>query len=150
MIESNIKKLDKRKNYCTEEEWNAELQVPGESELNYRKFGNDLHYVLQDKCEDTEGFARIRAASGDGIKAYFSMYSWFLGRSGQELQGKSAFVLNPTIPKTESEIAGIIDKWREQYKFMRDFEENWQLPAPFVRSVLRSITIGRHLGRAIN
>ena len=144
LIDDQIKKLDKGKNYCTEDEWNADVQVPdpSKSELNYRKFGSDLHYVLMDKCEDTEGIARIRASSGDGINAYFSMYSWFLGRSGQELQNKSSFVMSPTIAKTEIEIAGIIDKWREQYKFMRDFDENWKLPTPFVRAVLRSIMIG--------
>ena len=73
--QDQIKKLDKGRNYCTEDEWNAGLQdpSPASSELNYRKFGSDLHYVLQDKCEDSEGFARIRAAGGDGIKAYFSM-----------------------------------------------------------------------------
>ena len=83
-------------------------------------------YVSQDKRDDPEGQSRIRAARSkdgdarhDGIKAYFDMYSWYLGRSGQELQSRAEFVMHPPVPKTEGEIAAIIDKWRDQYNFAR-------------------------------
>ena len=102
----------------------------------------DLHCVLQDKCEDPEGLSRIRAAKGDGIKAYFDMYSWYLGRSGQELQSRAEFIMSPTVPKTEGEIASTIDKWREQYNFVKNYQPGWSLPSPFLRAALRAMMIG--------
>ena len=50
--------------------------------------------------------------------------------------------MHPPVPKTEGEIATIIDKWREQYDFMRNYDSHWNLPSPFVRAALKSMMIG--------
>ena len=68
-------------------DWNSAVSITDNEHqhlvpMNYHEVSRDLHCVLQDKCEDPEGLARIRAAKGDGIKAYSDMYSWYLGKSG--------------------------------------------------------------------
>ena len=50
--------------------------------LDYVVVSRDWNCVIQDKCEDPEGLSRFRSAKGDGTRAYFDMYSWYLGRSG--------------------------------------------------------------------
>ena len=84
-----MRQLDVGSKPISMREWNDSLGI-GEVDdltttkpLNYVDVSKCLHCVLQDKCEDSEGLSRIRSAKGDGIRAYFDMYSWYLGRSGQ-------------------------------------------------------------------
>ena len=143
IIQLGIKKLDTGAKPLKSDEWDTEVGNLGlNPALNYDSMTGDLHCVLQDKCEDGEGLSRIRAAKGDGIEAYFNMYSWYLGRSGQELQSRIAFIMQPPIPKTEGEIAGIIDKWREQRTFVQNYDSKWSLPSPFMKAIIRSMMIG--------
>ena len=58
------------------------------------------------------------------------------------LDTRAEFVMHPPVPKTEGEIASIIDKWRDQYNFVRNYQKDWVLPSPFLRAALRSIMIG--------
>ena len=70
-----------------EEAWNAAIvqhKLGGREELAWEAFGNDLHCVLQDKCEDAEAISKVRACKSEGIKAFCALYKWYIGRSGQE------------------------------------------------------------------
>ena len=133
MLEAGTIKLDIGEKYMDDKKWDEQLtSVHGSQRaikpyLEYHEVRRDLHCLLQDKCEDPEGLSRIRAAKGDGIKAYFDMYSWYLGRSGQELQSRAEFIMSPPVPKTEGEIAATIDKWREQYNFVKNYQPGWSL-----------------------
>ena len=142
LFEHGTKSLDIGGKPITEDEWNKLSAVVKNPNLNYQQVSRDLHCVLQDKCEDPEGLVRIRAAKGNSIRADFDMYSWYLGRSGQELQSRAEFIMHPPVPKTEGEIAAIIDKWREQYEFVKNYASNLSLPSPFLRAALKSMMIG--------
>ena len=111
--------------------------------LHYDKFSRDMNYVLNEKVEHADGLNKIRAAEGDGISAYVAMYCWYMGSSGQELVAKSTYVVNPPIPKSEGDIAAIMDKWKEQYNYMRKYDSQYQLPQPIVEAILRKIMIGQ-------
>ena len=50
--------------------------------------------------------------------------------------------MHPPVPKSEGGIAGIMEKWREQYNFMRNYQEGWKLPDPFLKAAMRSIMVG--------
>ena len=147
ILELGARDIDVGKKFSEKAHWDeklavARLQPLQIQELAHHAVSRELHCVLQDKCEDPEGLSRIRAAKGDGIKAYFDMYNWYLGRSGQELQSRAEFIMHPPVPKTEGEIASIIDKWREQYDFVKNYQDDWNLPSPFLRAALRSIMVG--------
>ena len=95
MFKQLIKAIDRKTDLVDlEDKWDSdvmELEVDDKQKdkLYWAKFGKNLNYVLQEKCEDAEAISKIRAAGGEGIKAYVSLYKWYLGSSGQQLTLKA-------------------------------------------------------------
>ena len=118
-LEDNIRRLNLGEQTDKAQEWNYPKKDNGEDNLDgvperlsYEAISKDLHFVLQDKCEEPDGIARIRSAKDDGIKAYLGLYAWCLGRSGQELQSRAEYITHPPVPKSEGEVAGIMENGR--------------------------------------
>ena len=93
------------------------------------QFGEDLYYVLVDKCTSHEAITRIRAVSeGDGISAFARLRHWYVGSSGMAITQRTQLITNPTVPKSEEAIAEAIDKWKQQLRVVEAMGAQYQAP----------------------
>ena len=84
MVNKLIVKIDEKDTESISEDWwDAQLSERHTYNLKWKQFSRDLHYLLQQICEDADAFAKHRAAEGCGINADVAMHKWYLGSSGQ-------------------------------------------------------------------
>ena len=58
------------------------------------------------------------------------------------MSARANYVVSPPIPKSEADFATIMDKWRENYNYMRKFNKHFVMPRAFIEASLRKIMVG--------
>ena len=99
----------------------------------------DLYILLVEKTEG-EAMSRLRGCQvGDGIQTYMVLYKWFMGASGQAIADRVKRLMSPAPPKTEHDIADMIEKWSDSARMLENMKDEYKLPDFFKVTALETL-----------
>ena len=106
------------------------------------RLNEDLFFILTDKTEG-ESLVRVMGVpSGDGFLAYQKVHKWYAGISGLGIAERARQVMHPSPPKREEEVAGALERWAEQVKFIEKHGAQYKLNTVFKYAALKMILVG--------
>ena len=107
--------------------------------INLNKLNEDLFYILMDKCEGEAASRVLSVKKGEGLEAYQQIYLWFAGQSGMALSKRMEWVMRPSVPRDDYELAEAFEKWMTQVTLLENIGDDYKLAIPFKVTALRTL-----------